>query len=356
MMANRRAPFPLIVALATVAGACQSPPAAAPVPPPVSQDVWAVVDGREIRSADIDTAYRRTVRPNQPMSADETTSAKLNILDQLIAQDIMLARANELKIVVPDFELDAAFNEGKKNLSDDAFAKELAARNLTVADMREALRRDLISRKVIDQEVTSKIAVTEQEINDFYEANKAQFNLPEESFRIAQIVVTPVKDAGLNNRTGDDAATVEAAAAKLQMLMERLKAGASFNELAMDYSEDPQSAPQGGDVGLVSLSALRQAAPQLRDAVLRSQPGTVSVVSMEGGHALVAVVAKLAAGQRDATMPDVRNGIAATLRGQREQLWRAAYLESLHNKATVVNHAARRIAESLGTRPPATPK
>ena len=43
------------------------------------------------------------------------------------------------------------------------------------------------------------------------------------------------------------------------MLLERLKSGASFNELAMDYSEDPQSAPQGGDVGLVPLSALRQA-------------------------------------------------------------------------------------------------
>ena len=123
MMAGRRAPFPFIIALATVAGACQSQPAAAPVPPPVSQDVWAVVDGRDIRSEEIDKAYRRTVRPDQAMSADEITSTKLSLLDQLIAQEIMLARANELKIVLPESELDAAFNEGKKNLSDDAFAR-----------------------------------------------------------------------------------------------------------------------------------------------------------------------------------------------------------------------------------------
>ena len=46
------------------------------------------------------------------------------------------------------------------------------------------------------------------------------------------------------------------------MLMERLKSGTPFNELAMDYSEEPQSAPRGGDVGLVSVSALRQAPPR----------------------------------------------------------------------------------------------
>ncbi len=214
--------------------------------------------------------------------------------------------------------------------------------------MREALRRDLIVQKVIEREVTSKITVTDQDINDFFQANKAQFNLTEDAFHIAQIVVTPVRDAGLNNRTGDDATTVQAAAAKVQMLMERLKSGTPFNELAMDYSEEPQSAPQGGDVGLVSVSALRQAPPQLRDAVMKLQPGTVSVVSMEGGHTIVALVAKQAAGQRDPSMPEVRDGITATLRGRREQLLRTAYLETIRNKATVVNHVARRIVESQG--------
>ena len=56
--------------------------------------------------------------------------------------------------------------------------------------------------------------------------------------------MTPTRDAGLNNRTGDDATTPQAAAAKVQMLMERLKSGAPFSQLAMDYSEDPQSAPR----------------------------------------------------------------------------------------------------------------
>ena len=96
-----------------------------PSPPPVSQDVWAVVDGREIRREDVEKAYRRTVQANPAISEDEATTAKLNLLDQVIAQDIMLAKANELKIVLPESELDAAFNDEKKNIPDDAFNKEL---------------------------------------------------------------------------------------------------------------------------------------------------------------------------------------------------------------------------------------
>jgi peptidyl-prolyl cis-trans isomerase SurA len=317
----------------------------------VSQDVWAVVDGREIRRDEVEKAYRRTAQPNPAISEDEATTAQLNLLDQLISQHIMLAKANELKIVLPESELNAAFNDQKKNISDDAFNKALAARNLTAADLREALRRDLVAQKVIEREVTSKIIVTDQDIDDFFQANKAQFNLTEDAFHIAQIVVTPIRDAGLNNRTGDDATTRQAAAAKVQMLMERLKSGAPFSQLAMDYSEDPQSAPHGGDVGLVSLSALRQAPPQLRDSVMKLQPGTLSVVSIDGGYTIVALLAKQAAGQRDPSMPEVRNGITATLRGRREQLLRTAYLEAIRNKATVVNHIARRIVESQGKLP-----
>ena len=343
---DRRALVPFVLAWAAVAGACRSQPA---IPPPVSADVWAVVDGREIRREAVEKAYRRTVQPNPSISEDEALTAKLNVLDQMITEDIMLARARDLKIELTESELDAAFSEGKKNIPDDAFNKELATRNLTAGDMREGMRRDLTAQKVMEREVTSKIVVTDQDITDVFQANKAQFNLTEDGYHIAQIVVTPARDAGLNNRTGDDATTAPAAAAKAQMLMERLKSGAPFNEVAMDFSEDPQSALQGGDVGLVPVSALRQVPPQLREVVMKSQPGTVNVVPMDGGYTIVALVARQAAGQRDPGMPEVRAGITATLRGRREQLWRTAYVEAARNRAMVVNHLARRLVESQGT-------
>ena len=353
-ISDRRTLLPFVFALAAAAGACQSSstPAAAPAAAPVSPDVWATVDGREVRREAIEKVYRRSVQPGQTPSEEEALTAKLNLLEQAILDDLILARARELNIQLAETEVDTAFNEGKKNMPDDAFNKELAARNLTAADMRDEVRKDLLAQKVMEREVTSKVVVSDKDVNDFYEANKAQFNLPEDAFHLAQIVITGQRDQQLANRTGDDATTPQAATQKAQMLMDKLKAGTPFPELAMDYSEDPESAPRGGDVGLVAVSALNRAPKALRDTVLKLEPGSVNVVGMEGGYTIVALVAKQAKGQRDLSSPEVKDGITGTLRGRREQLLRAAYLSAIRNKANVVNHLARRIVDGQGALPP----
>src|SRR5262249_15400859 len=161
-----------------------------------------------------------------------------------------------------------------------AFQQELTRRSLTPADMREGLRRELLAQKVMKLQVEAKVVVSEQEVTDAFNANRAQFNVPEESYHLAQIVVTPVRDPQVANASGDDATTPQQAAAKVQMLTERLKAGVSFGELAMSYSEDPQSAPRGGDLGLVPVSRLKQAPSALRDAVINKPPGSVNLVNL----------------------------------------------------------------------------
>jgi peptidyl-prolyl cis-trans isomerase SurA len=286
----------------------------------------------------------------------------LSILDDLIVQDVLMAKANALKITLTDTEVDTAYAEAKKNITDADFQEELKRRNLTAADMREGLRREMLSQKLIEQEITKKVSVSDQEVTEFFNANKAQFNFPEEAYRIAQIVVTPVREQQIANRTQDDAATPEAAAAKTQMLMERLKGGASFSDLARDFSEDPETAPRGGDLGFVPVSRLKQAPPQLRDAVLNNKPGSVRVASQGGAHTVVLVVAHEAAGQRDLSIPAVRDNITSALRGRKEQLLRTAYLSAARSDADVVNYQARRVVEAQGKVPtlapmaPAAPK
>jgi peptidyl-prolyl cis-trans isomerase SurA len=240
-------------------------------------------------------------------------------------------------------------------MSEDAFNQELGRRSLTAADMRDGLGRELLAQKVVEREVTSKVAVSDQDVTDFFNANRARFYFPEEAYHIAQIAITPVRDPQLANRTGDDATTPQAAAAKAKMLMEKLKSGASFAELAMDYSEDPQTAQRGGDLGYVPVSKLQQAPPALRNAVLNVKPGTVNIVSQGGAHTLVAVVAHEPAGQRDLSTPAVKESITTALRTRREQLLRTAYLTKLRTDATVVNYLARRLVESQGKVPTLAP-
>jgi len=330
--------------------ACRPTPAA-PTAKPVSADTWAVVDGKEITRTDVDKAYRRARDVSQVLSTEEELTAKLNLLNDLIVQEILLAKAGTLKVELPPSELDTAFGNARKNISDQAFQQEVSRRGLTADDLREGLRRELLTEKVVTQEVGSKITVSDQEINDFFAANRAQFNFPEEAYHVAQIVITPVRDARVGNRTGDDATTPQEAAAKVQMLMERLKSGADFRDLAVGYSEDPDSAPRGGDLGFVPVSQLKQAPPPLRDAVLNKAPGAVNVATSNGAYALVLVVAHEQAGQRDLAVPAVRQGITDTLRGRKEQLLRSAYLTSVRSDAQVVNYLARRLVESKGTAP-----
>jgi peptidyl-prolyl cis-trans isomerase SurA len=348
---HRRPAFAVaLLAAMSFSAACRS---AAPPPAPttVSPDTWAVVDGRSITRGEVEKAYNRLRDPAQSLSDEEALTARLNILNDLVLQDLLLAKAAALKMELPPSELDAAYANARKNLPDDVFQQELTKRGLTAEDMREGLRREMLAQKVIDQELASKIAVSDQAVTEFFNANRAQFHLAEEAYHIAQIVITPARDPQIANGTGDDAATPEAAATKARMLMERLKAGASFRDLALGYSEDPETAPRGGDLGLVPVSRLKQAPAHLRNAVLNKTPGTVNVASAGGGYSLVLVVAHEPAGQRDLSTPGVRERITSTLRSRKEQLMRTAYLTALRNDAQVVNHLARRLVESTGEMP-----
>ena len=344
--------FGYALLLTLLAAGCRSTPGSAPAP---SANAWAVVDGREISRDEVEKAYRRAAPVGTQPSDEEAMTAKLNLLNELIVQDLLIAKANTLKVVLPDAELDKAFNDAKANIPNEAFEKELKSRNLTAADMRDDLRRNLLAQKVIDQEVTAKVAVTDQDIKAFYEANRAQFNRAEDAVRIAQIVITPGRENQQLNRTGDDAGTPQEAQAKVQMLMQRLKEGATFGDLAADYSEDGESAQRGGDLGFVPMTALLKAPAQLRDAVLKSAPGTVQVVSQGGAHTVVLIVAKETAGQKDPSMPEVKEAISNTLKGRKEQLLRAAFLSNLRNDAVVVNALAKQLVASQGKPPSLAP-
>ena len=356
MMIRHRLIRILAVPAAAFLSGCRTAPATTPAA--VSADTWAVVDGRPITRDDVDKAFRRTPEGAQGLSDEEALAAKLSLLNDLIVQDIILAKAKGLKLDVPAADLDKAYEDARKNISNEEFQKELARRGLTADEMREGVRRELLIQKVIAQEVGSKVTISDQAVTDFFLANRAQFNVPEEAYHLAQIVVTPVRETNLTNRSGDDATNPQAATAKTQMLMERLKGGAAFGDLAVGYSEDAETAPRGGDLGLIPVSKLKQLPPQLRDAVVGKAPGSVNVASANGGHTLVLVVSHEPAGQRDLTTPGVRERITDALRGRREQLLRSAYLTAVRTDAVVVNYLARRLVESNGAMPgllPAAP-
>ncbi len=225
-------------------------------------DVWAVVNGQEIKRADVDKYYRTRVNPEgQEPSQEEALSLKLNVLDELINNEILLERAKKLNLEASDGEVEDKFTELKSPYTEEEFQRQLKERNVSVSDLKADLRRQLSITKLLNREVVAKITITDQDVNEFYNANKPQFNVAEPQYRIAQIVVTPRKEPQIRNRKNDDATNDAEAQRKVKMLMDRLNSGADFAQLAMDYSEDMNSAATGGDLGYVPESALNQSDP-----------------------------------------------------------------------------------------------
>jgi peptidyl-prolyl cis-trans isomerase SurA len=336
----------LFAAVIFLANGCKSNAAPA-------ADVWAVVNGKEIKRDEVEKYYRTRISPEgQEPSQEEALSLKLNVIDELINNEILLERAKKLSLEASDGEVEDKFTEFKSPYTEDEFQRQLKERGVTVEDLKNTVRRELSIQKLINREVVSKVAISDQDITDFYNANRAQFNVAEPQYRIAQIVVTPRKDPQIRNRKNDDATNEAEAQRKVKMLVDRLNSGADFSQLAMDYSEDMNSATTGGDLGYVPESSLNQSDPTLKKIVMSLKPGQVSSpIVLKDSIRILKLVTREAPGLRVLSDPQVQQTIRDTLRNRKEQLLRASYLAVARDDARVRNYLAEQVLESNGKLP-----
>src|SRR5580693_6019915 len=245
----------------------------------VSNNVAATVNGRVITFADLDKQYQaQFMSSSEKPSNDQMEIQKLEVLRTLVDNEIMLQRAEKLGLMATDADVESKFAELKAPYTQEEFQKQLASTKMTVEDMKAQLKRDLSVQKLFLKEISSHISITDRDITDFYNANKSSFNFPEPQIHLAQILVTPNPDPNVRNLKSDKAQNEEQARKKIDMLVARLKQGEDYAQLALNFSEDPQSAPNGGDLGFVPESALEKANPDLRKAIQAASPGQVTNV------------------------------------------------------------------------------
>src|SRR5216117_2891958 len=207
-----------------------------------SADVVARVNGRDITTTQLEKQFQNRLNgAEQPPSLEEAQDMKLQVLNQLINDQILLEMASTGGLSATDAEVDVKFNEFKSQYTEEKFQEVLKQQKLTVDEIRAELRKSITIDKLINKEITSKISVSEAEIKNFYDKNKESFNLPE-SYHIAHILVTPVADPELHNGKNDDAKSPEEARTKASRLLRDIQSGQDFPTIARDYSEDPSSA------------------------------------------------------------------------------------------------------------------
>jgi peptidyl-prolyl cis-trans isomerase SurA len=324
-----------------------------------STDVAATVDGQKIYRTELDKYYQnQTSGSEQQPVGEQATSLRLSILRELIDNEILMRRAGKLGLLATDEEVDRKLNELKSPYSQEEFDARLKEKKISLDDFKRDLRRSLTVEKVLNKEVTSKINVSDQDVTDYYNAHKAEFNLIEPQYHLAQIWVTTAPNPQVHNLKNDKAQNEPEARKKIQMIVNRLDSGEDFGTLAMNYSEDTETSGNGGDLGFTPESSLRNTDPVTRDAVSKLKAGQYSSIipvinpmnKQVVGFRIVKLLAREPAGQRELADPRVQQAIRSQLRDRREQLLKAAYYEVLRDQAKVQNNLAQSVLESSGTK------
>jgi peptidyl-prolyl cis-trans isomerase SurA len=322
-----------------------------------SPDVVATVNGKEIMRADLEKLYKANLgdNPQQP-SAEQADIGRLTILHQMIEDEILQQRAAKLNLVASDEDVNAKLTEIKAPYTEEEFDKQLKDRNMTLDDYKRFVRRSLTTTKLLNKEIESKINITDAEIGAYYAAHKAEFNLIEPQYHLAWILTTsaPAQQTGnlQNNKASGDADAKK----KIQTLHNRLDSGEDFGALAANFSEDSNTASNGGDRGFVAESQLHTDLPEVYNAISKLKPGqTTDVLPVYDGpgpghhavgYAIYELIAREPAGQRELNDPRVQQTIHTLLHDSRAQLLRNAYFEMLHDEAKVHNYFADEILKN----------
>ena len=338
----------LVFALALTLAGCSGPESGG--------DVLAKVNGEKITRSEVEKYFaNQTAGSPQAPSGDQAASLRLSILRQLIDDEIMMQRAKKLSLVASDEEVDAKLAEFKSPYTQEEFEKRLKDSSMSLDDLRRNLRKSLTLEKVINKEITSKINITDADINTYFNDHKSEFNLIEPQYHLAQIVVTTTPNPQVGNLKGDKAQNEAEARQKAAKIMNSLDSGEDFATVAMNYSEDPASAPNGGDFGFVPESSLKTQ-PQMMEllAGLKAGRHTKPVPVLDAarriaGFRIIKLIAREPAGQRELGDPRVQAAIRQQLRERREQLLKSAYYEMIRNEAEVENFLAQELLKNVGT-------
>ncbi|MEK6478033.1 peptidylprolyl isomerase [Catalinimonas sp. 4WD22] len=239
--------------------------------------IVAKVDNYIVLRSDLEAAFLESQRdPNVKIG-------RCDVLRQLVIEKVLLAKAEIDSVVVSDDEVNANLDRrlqafisryGRENI-EEQFGK-------SVEEFRDELRgdiRDQLTAQQMQQTITQDVKVTPSEVRKFFQ------NIPQDSLPFYSTEVTVGQIVKLPTVSKDQK---DITRKKLLEIRERILSGESFAELAEEYSEDPGSAVQGGELGYMERGQL---VPEYEATALQMQPGELSQpVESEYGFHLIQLI------------------------------------------------------------------
>ncbi len=230
-----------VAAALSLASCKHSPPA----------NVAAEVNGHAITLAELDKTYQSNAQQAEGASEDQIMAQKIDLLSSMITQEIMLQRAEKLGLAAIDADVEAEISKMRAPYTKEEFEKQLSAQHMTLNDLKAKVRSKLTVDKLVNKEITSKITITDADITNYYNANKASFNPPEPTTHMAQILVTPLPGPQCAQPEEQQGAKREGGARQDRGARRPAAAGRGFRHTGAElFGRSPIRRPMGAIWGL----------------------------------------------------------------------------------------------------------
>lgn len=257
----------------------------------VIEEIIARVNSQIITKTDYEheeQQIKEEAQQQDPAHADQSVAdQQKDVLRGLIDRELLLEKGKDLDITA-DTELVKRLDDMRKQMKLDTMEdleKAAEAQGVSFEDFKQNMRTEIITQQVIQREVGSRVNVSKEEEQKFYDEHKDQLLRPEQ-VKLSEILVS-------TEQAGDDQQKLDAAKAKAEDLLKQIRAGADFAELAKKNSDGP-SAAQGGDLESFERGKL---AKQLEDLTFSMKKGDVSdVIRTKQGFVILKVTEHQSAG------------------------------------------------------------
>ncbi len=321
----------------------------------------ATVNGKNISLSEVDTLIaQQSVGQQVNMSPLERATARLQVLDGLIQQEVLFQRADKEKLLPSEDEVTQAINAKKReaNMSEEDYQKMLKDSSQTEPQLREVARKQLSIQKLLEKTV-SNVTVRDNEVEAFYNANKDRFVSPR-GVALSAIFADALDGAG---QFPDDAKSDLEAKTKIDTIYTQLRGGADFATVARQRSED-QSLLRGGDYGFWDEARLKQAglpAELVSNLFGAMRPGDLTApIRLDDGRYVLLKLTDRRLQNEPQTLetPGVRDQIKKALVDERQKVLGAAMRVVAINEAKIENHLAQSMLKDpsmLGGMQPVSP-
>jgi peptidyl-prolyl cis-trans isomerase SurA len=220
---------------------------AAPASARVVEKIAAVVGDDIVLSSEVEEhaapfMQEISALPNGTQRATRAAALRREILDRLVDERLIIQQANELKLSVSSEDVDRSIEQIKREnngLTDAQLSAELAKAGQSMASYRQEIKKQILRYRVLNIAVGSKVTVSDGDVQSYYDGHmKSGDHL---QVRASHIFVSIPENA--------DGETLKAKEKFAHDLLERAKRGEDFAKLAKEFSQDPATRDEGGDLG-----------------------------------------------------------------------------------------------------------